>query len=117
MRPLWAAGGYLSLGLGLIGIVVPLMPTVVFLLLAAFCFARSSDRMFGWLTTHPTLGPPIRDWRERGAIGLREKVLASLSMAVVLALSAVAGLSLGALALQAAVLAAVAVFIWTRPGG
>lgn len=115
MKPVWTTLGFLSLGLGLVGIVVPLMPTVVFMILAAFCFAKSSDRMFVWLTTHPRLGPPINDWRERGAIAQRAKWIASLSMAAVFLVSVAAGFAAVLLWVQAVVLAVVALFIWTRP--
>ena len=60
--------GSLALVLGVIGVFVPLLPTTPFILLAAWCFLRSSPRFHAWLTTHPRFGPIIRDWHERGAI-------------------------------------------------
>ncbi|NUB45353.1 YbaN family protein [Fertoebacter nigrum] len=115
MRLFWAFCGFAALALGLVGIFLPLLPTVPFLLLAAFCFARSSERMHLWLTTHPVLGPPIRDWQASGAISLRAKRLATASMAVVLVLSIVLGVRPLILSIQAVVLACAALFIWTRP--
>lgn len=117
MRLAWFALGATSLALGAVGLVLPLVPTVPFLLLAAFCFARSSERMHRWLITHPTLGPPIVNWQRNGAIGRRAKKLATLSIAVGLLISVALGVRQIVLAIQAAVLLAVLVFIWTRPEG
>ncbi len=116
MKFLWLIGGYASLGLGIIGIVLPILPTVPFLILAAFCFAESSERLHVWLTGHPVLGPPIRDWRERGAIARRAKWLASLSMLAVFGLSLALDAGPLILAVQAMALTGAALFIWTRPG-
>jgi len=61
--------------LGAIGIVLPLLPTTPFILLAAFCFARSSKRCHGWLVNHKVFGPIITNWTEYGAIGEALKFL------------------------------------------
>ncbi len=105
----------MALGLGAVGIVTPLLPTVPFLLLAAFCFARSSKRLHDWLLAHPTLGPPIRDWRRSGAISAKAKRLATLSIAAAFGVSLILALPFWVLAVQAAVLTAVLIFIWRRP--
>ncbi len=115
VRALWAAGGAVALALGVVGVVTPLLPTVPFLLLAAFCFARSSGRLHHWLLTHPKLGPPIRDWHQSGAISPKAKRLATLSIGVTFAVSVLLGLTLWVLVVQAVVLTAVLVFIWRRP--
>lgn len=62
--------------LGLIGIVVPLMPTTIFLILAAWCFGRSSTRLEKWMLDHPRFGPVLREWRERGAMSAYAKTMA-----------------------------------------
>lgn len=115
MRFLWAGLGLLCVALGLIGVVLPLLPTVPFMLLAAFFFARSSERLHHWLISHPTFGPPIVDWQSSGAIRPRVKRLATVSIAVVFAISLLLQLRLTILAIQAAVLGCVLFFIWTRP--
>lgn len=115
MQWLWAAFGLLALGLGVIGIAVPLLPTVPFLLLAAFCFARSSERLHNWLLAHPVLGPPIEAWNRSGAIARRAKFVASGSMLLVFMASLLLGLRPLILVIQGAVLCCVALFIWTRP--
>lgn len=65
VRALWIAAGVVAVGLGVLGAVLPLLPATPFLLLAAFCFARSSDRLHRWLLGHRWLGPYIRNFRDR----------------------------------------------------
>ncbi|VFR34834.1 Similar to hypothetical protein DUF454 [plant metagenome] len=72
--------GFLFIGLGLIGAVLPVMPTTIFLILAAWCMARSSPRMEAWLLSHPTFGPTLRDWQRNGAISRKGKALACTGM-------------------------------------
>lgn len=74
--------GLLMLALGLIGAFLPVMPTTIFLILAAACFARSSSRWERWLLQHPRFGPPLRLWREQGAISRRGKGYATGGMAL-----------------------------------
>lgn len=68
------------MALGAIGAVLPIMPTVPFLLLAVFCFARSNPAWEQRILDHPTWGPQVRDWRERRAISRKSKTLAILAM-------------------------------------
>ncbi len=117
MRLLWLVMGITALVLGAAGTVVPLLPTTPFLLVAAWCFARASPRLHHWLVTHPRLGPPIEDWRRAGAIRPRAKMVAMIAIAASLLTSVLLGVGGAVLAIQAAVLAAVSVFILTRPDG
>ena len=117
MRVVWLLGGLLSLALGLLGVVLPLVPTVPFMLLAAFCFTRASDRLYNWLLSHPVFGPSIEDWRDRGAINPRGKRLATVSVAAVFGISLALGLRPMILIIQAVALTCVLIFIWTRPNG
>ena len=112
---LWRLAGGLALALGILGIPLPLLPTTPFLLLAAFCFSRGSPRLHNWLVSHPRLGPPIRDWRERGAISRKAKIAALIAMGAAFSIAAIAGAPLWALGMQIAVLCCVAIFILTRP--
>lgn len=75
--------GIIAVGLGFIGAFLPLLPTTPFLLLAAFFFSKSSERLHNWLLNHRMFGKLIRDWREHGAIAPRAKVL---SMALIVPL-------------------------------
>lgn len=115
MRIIWAGLGIICVILGMIGVVLPLLPTVPFMLLAAFCFARSSERLHNWLLTHPRFGPAIVDWQERGAINARVKRISTVAIAGVFLLSLIMGLRPLILMIQGGVLIGVLVFIWTRP--
>lgn len=107
--------GWMCVGLGLLGVALPLLPTVPFMLLAAACFARASPAVHDWLVNHPRFGPSIRDWRAHGAISVRGKRLAVLSMAVSLAIPLSLGAAWWVLAVQAVALAGAATFVLTRP--
>ena len=79
-RPLWLAAGFLFVGLGWLGLILPMMPGVVFFILAAFCFARSSPAWEQRLLDHPHIGEHLRDWRERRAISRKGKRAAIICM-------------------------------------
>ena len=115
MRVVWAVCGVFCLCFGAVGVLLPLLPTVPFMLLAAVCFARSSPQLHAWLIHHPVFGPPVVDWQRHGAIGRPAKRLATLSIVCVLGLSVAMGVRWTLLAVQAAVLAGVLIFIWSRP--
>lgn len=67
--------GFLFVGLGTVGMFVPILPTTPFLLLAAFFFARSSERFYHWLMNHKLFGPYLRNYREHKAMTLRAKII------------------------------------------
>ncbi|MBY6140186.1 YbaN family protein [Leisingera daeponensis] len=117
MRFLYASLGLLCVALAAIGIVLPLLPTVPFLLLAAFFFANSSERLHNWIVAHGVFGPLITDWRNNGAIRPAAKKAATVSIAAVFSLSLLLGAPGNVLGIQAVVLSAVLLFIWTRPNG
>lgn len=74
--------GFVLLALGIIGAFLPLMPTTIFVILAAGCFARSNRRVEDWLLNHKQFGPTIKAWRAEGAISRRGKTLATGGMAL-----------------------------------
>ncbi|NIZ09631.1 YbaN family protein [Pseudooceanicola sp. HF7] len=117
MRILWLIFGLICVGLGIIGVVLPLLPTVPFMLLAAFSFARSNDRLHVWLVEHRRFGPAIRDWQENGAISLKAKRLATIMIVAVYSLSILMELSAKLLVIQGGTLSLVLLFLWTRPSG
>ena len=116
----WGLLAYLALGLGFIGIFLPGLPTVPFVLLAAFAAARGSEKLHQRLLADPRFGPMIRDWQAHGAISRRAKWLATITMA------ACAVLLLGLMvlvpahrwwmtALPLACMGTVCVWLWRRP--
>lgn len=76
VRAMFLILGLGFVGLGFVGAFLPVLPTVPFLILAAACFARSSERLEAWLLSHRHFGPLLTDWRERGAIPKRAKWMA-----------------------------------------
>ena len=120
----WSAGLYrrllFSAGIvfaivGAIGLVVPMMPGTVFLILAAWCFTRSSPRFEHWLLTNRYLGPSVVQWRETGSIPAFAKVFAIASLVGSFILSWLLGAPDYVLAGLAVLFAAIGIFIVTRP--
>ncbi len=77
----YRVAGLVALALGIVGIFLPVMPTVVFLLVAAGCFAKSNPEWERRIVEHPRFGPPIVRWRANGAIGPGAKAAALLALA------------------------------------
>lgn len=105
----------LSLALGIVGLFLPVLPTVPFLLLAAWAAELSSPRLLHWLESHPRLGPPITDWRHGGMVRRRAKWTATVVMSAS-GITTVLLLRAHWTALMAvAVMACVLVWLWLRP--
>lgn len=81
-RHLYLIAGFLCLGLAVIGALLPVMPTTVFVIMAAYCFARSSPRLEAKLLNHPRFGPHITRWRANGAVSRGGKIAASIAFVV-----------------------------------
>ncbi|MCZ8132364.1 MAG: YbaN family protein [Steroidobacteraceae bacterium] len=113
-RPLYLALGVLSFATGFVGILLPLIPTVPLMLLAAFCFARSNPAWERRLLEDPRFGPHIRAWRTRGAIPRRGKWLATGLMGIG-TLTALAFTDGPVQWLPAAIAVPVLAWCWTRP--
>jgi uncharacterized membrane protein YbaN (DUF454 family) len=108
--------GWISLVLGVLGIVLPLLPTTPFVLLSAFCFSKSSKRFHDWLLNHKIFGPLVKDWQRHGVIKIQAKILASVSMLLMVSLSlyfvSIPWIYVFSILLM---ISGVLVFIWTRP--
>lgn len=79
---MWLLLGWIFVGFGLIGLALPLMPTVPFLLVAAYCFERGSPKLHYWLLEHPQMGPPLKEWRSQRVIRWPAKLIATLGLTV-----------------------------------
>lgn len=75
--------GFVFLGLATLGVLLPGLPTAPFLLVAAGCFSRGSERWHRWIRENRTFGPFIRDWEERRCIKRRSKIVA-ITMVLIL---------------------------------
>ena len=117
MKIVWRVLGFSTLVLAFLGVALPLLPTVPFLLLSAFFFSKSSERMHKWLMTHKIFGKMIEDWNERRAISPKAKYLATLSIVFVLSLSFFLEVKPMVLGIQFVVLSLSLLFIWTRSDG
>lgn len=116
MRLIYLIAGCLVLVLAIVGAVLPVMPTTVFVILAAWCLGKSHPRLEAWLLSHPVFGPPLRDWRQRGAISPLSKALAVAGMTVGYVVFYLLTQPSIALALAAALpMAAGAAYVLTRP--
>lgn len=111
----WRALALVCVGLGLVGVVLPGLPTVPFLLLAAWAASRGWPALERWLLEHPRHGPTVRQWRERGAVPRRAKWLSSAMMAASAVIMGLIGVPVWALALAVVTMTAVAVWMWRRP--
>ena len=116
IRTIYLLAGFMSLALGIIGAFLPVLPTTCFVLLAAFCFSKSSTTMHNYLRNHPVAGNAIRKWEEKGEIPLRIKVLASIVMLVTVSypLFFITFDFIWKIAIAASIACAL-IYIWTRP--
>ena len=114
MRLVYLSLGHTFTAIGFVGLMIPLLPTTPFLILAAACYSRGSERFERWLVTHPRFGRSVREWREHGVINPRAKSVATVGILLSLTLPLVTlapTWKVVALALVAGAL----LFIHTRP--
>ncbi|MDC7700471.1 YbaN family protein [Vogesella indigofera] len=113
---LWLVAGWLCLLLALIGALLPVMPTTVFVLMAAACFGRSSPALLHWLHRHPRLGPPLLQWQRHHGMTARTKAVALGTVALSFCFSIYATLQQPWLtALLLLVWAGLSLWMWRLP--
>ena len=112
---LWRSLALGCVVLGLIGVVVPGLPTVPFLLVAAWAGGKGWPALEAWLLNHPRHGADIRRWRERGAVPRRAKWFATLMMAASAAAMGMTGAPLWAKLGVPLFMLGVAIWLWRRP--
>jgi uncharacterized protein len=88
VKPFWVALGFFFTGIGIIGYIVPLMPGLVFFILAAFCFAKGSRRFLRALLSNKYVGPAIMDWKKGRGMTVKSKVIALCTVMPSMAFSA-----------------------------
>jgi len=115
IKLIWRSIALASLLLGLVGLVLPLLPTVPFVLVAAWAAGHGWPALEIWLLDHPRLGPPLRRWRDRGSVPRRAKWMASLAMAGSGLVLFLTPLPTWVKASALAAMVAVAVWLWRRP--
>jgi hypothetical protein len=115
VRLAFAVIGTVALAIGVLGIILPILPTTPFLLLAAACYARASTRLYGWLLGQSALGPIITRWRESGSLAPGVKVRAIVIVVVTFAVSIILVDSLLVRALLVVTAAVLTVFLARLP--
>ncbi|WP_415892074.1 YbaN family protein [Neptuniibacter sp. PT8_73] len=116
VRTLYLIAGFICVLLGLIGVILPLLPTTPFLLVAAFCFSRSSERLHQALLQNKLFGKIIQDWETDGVIPLKAKWLATVMMLAMVSYPLIfKTFHYGLKLVVVATIVFALCYIWTRP--
>lgn len=114
LRYVYILLGVISLVLGIVGVVTPILPTTPFILLSGFCFARGSERLHDWMLGHRYFGPMIKAFRDERRIPFKVKIFATLMIAITMSITAIFVVPLLAVKIgMAAVGLGVVWYIWT----
>ena len=115
MRWAWWLLAYVSLGVGIVGIFVPGLPTTVFVLISAWAASHGSERLHRWLLDHPRFGPAIRDWQAHGAVSRKGKWMASLTMLACALITLWCVPLVWVKVTSISIMACVCLWLWLRP--
>ncbi len=115
MKHILFAFGWAFFIVGLIGVFLPILPTTPFLLLAAGCFSKSSDKFYQWLMNMPHMGERLHDWRQHRVIGFKAKIFASvLILAAICYVAFFVHVSIWVKVIMALTCLGVLTFIWIQ---
>jgi len=114
-RYIFLAIGWFFTGLGFLGVMLPLLPTTPFLLVAVWAFSKSSPKLRRWLFNHPRFGHHLRNWFDQGAISRQAKIVSVSFMALSVGFSLLVSENLYVIVSLAVIMVATATFILTRP--
>lgn len=103
------------IGLGILGAFLPVMPTTIFLIMAAYFFARSSPKLYNWLINHPRFGPAIQNWQNNRAVSRNGKISAAVGMSMGILVLLFISKSLLASVLGTSFILICAAYVLTRP--
>ena len=113
---LWTTLGFLSLGMAYIGVITPGLPYSIFVVFAAYCFSKGSERMHRWIYSHPLSGPFLTNWNERRVFPTKMKFFMLGMMSLSLILMFTGGVKPIGIISTAIFMALVAVWAWRFPG-
>lgn len=114
-RPFWLLLAWVALGLAVLGVVLPGLPTTPFVLVSAWAASQGSPRLHQWLLRHRLFGPMIRDWRREGAVHRRAKWMATATMLLCAALLLWLAPKPWMAATGCAIMLVVGSWLWLRP--
>jgi len=107
--------GFVALGCAVVGAILPVMPTTVFVILAAWCFAKGSPKLHARLMAHPKFGPVLANWEAHGAIPRSAKIAAVMGMLLSLGIVLTTVRKPWVIALTVVILGCSAAYVLTRP--
>ncbi|MBX2996509.1 MAG: YbaN family protein [Bdellovibrionaceae bacterium] len=107
--------GLLNVALGVLGAMLPLLPSTCFFIFAAYFFSQSNARLEAWILHHPRFGPTVVQWRQHRSIPLSAKIAASIGMSISMLVLILSDRSPAFLICAALFLGLSALFVWTRP--
>tara|TARA_B100002019_G_scaffold64553_1_gene55359 strand:+ start:4261 stop:4680 length:420 start_codon:yes stop_codon:yes gene_type:complete len=113
---LWLGLGFASLGMAYVGVIVPGIPFSIFLVFAAYCFAKSSKRMHDWLYNHKYFGPFLTNWTQKSVFPTKGKYAMIIVMASSLAFLWFTTENIKAVLWSGGFMALVAIWAWRFPG-